>query len=175
MPKVAFPFHKLGKHAMVPAKNEHIQALFAYWDALPKFLDSPRKTDFDPVDLAVKVWPRLFMVDILEGQNEYRLRLLGTYLVEAYGRDFTGARFVDSEIPNVTRSQTYRLLGDLVATQKPQHYLGPTEFRFITDYAICEQILLPLVDDKGRIAHVVGAIDFPDDFKRAGRVRYLDF
>jgi len=122
----------------------------------------PRKREFDPAELPPRVLPRLFIVEFLEGAANYRLRLMGTYLRNTYGREFTWCRLVDDEMPGITQSDTYRLLGVMANTGEPQYSLGPTKFRFFDTYSLVEQVLLPLADDNGWLAFAIGAVDYPD-------------
>ena len=141
--------------------NILITDVLSYWRSLAPRDSIPFKDAFDPLGLRPLALPRVFLIDILAEERSYRLRLQGTYLVNAYGVDFTGRYMNDSEIPNVTKSRTYRLLHQIVASGEPQYDMGPTSFRFTDYYTDVEQVVMPLTDRSGRITHVVGAVDYP--------------
>jgi hypothetical protein len=143
-------------------RNRHIAEVYTYWRSLAPSNALPAKSSFDPIGLPPAALPRVFMIDNLVGSSNYRLRLLGSYLVNAYDRDFTGHDLIDSQIPNVTRSRTFRLLNEMLSTRLPQYDIGPTVFRFNDRYTTVEQVLLPLTDEAGCIAFAVGAVDYPD-------------
>ena len=138
-----------------------LKDLFAYWQKIATSDGIIPKGKFDPVDLPAALWPRLHMIDIPE-QNApmCRNRLLGTYVVDAVGFDFTGRRLIDAEIPGVSCSVTYKLLEKLLAASEPQHYFGPPSFAMADRFATHEQILLPLTDETGGITAAVGALDY---------------
>src|SRR5262249_45721205 len=106
-------------------QNPLLKSLFAYWQSLRRKDGVARKRDFDPLDLPAKVLPRIFMIDVQRAAPNYRFRLLGTYLVEAHGHDYTGCALVDSEVPGFSQSKTMELLPILRETSEPQHYRGP--------------------------------------------------
>jgi hypothetical protein len=140
--------------------NPLLVTLYRYWRSLAPAGEVPRKCAFNPIDLPGAVWPRIFLLDILEGRQNYRVRLLGTYLVDACGRDLTGLHLVESEIPRIERSATWRMLPALVVEREPQYYFGPTSFRFGDVYQRIEQILMPLADDYGDVRYALGGLDF---------------
>jgi hypothetical protein len=143
-----------------------LRKLFSYWSgialqgALPGAV-APRKF-FDIVDVPLPVWPRTFMMDVLEGTGNYRVRVLGSYLVQIHGHDDTGRRLVDAEIPGATHSRTYALLERMMHERAPVRYWGPTSLRFSGIDTPHEQIVLPLGDDAGRITTALGAVDYPE-------------
>ncbi|MCZ8310003.1 MAG: PAS domain-containing protein [Magnetospirillum sp.] len=149
-------------------KCQLLETLFGYWESLNSRAGIPEKLSFNPIDIPGLVWPRIFMIDILEGLRNYRVRLLGTYLVDAYGQDFKGCRLDDDEIPRITQSATYRLLPKLQLSGKPQYFFGTTPFRYTDSYREVEQVLMPLADSTGRIAYAVGGVDYRGFCQRQG-------
>jgi hypothetical protein len=147
---------------MISPRHPSLRQLLGYWQRLKGARSMPRKREFDPIELSPRVLPRLFIVEFLEGAENYRLRLMGTYLRDTCGREFTWRRLVDDEMPGVTRTDTYRFLGVMAKTGEPQYNLGPSWFRFFDTYSLVEQLLLPLSDDNGHLAFAIGAVDYPD-------------
>lgn len=139
----------------------YIEALWSYWHRLADEASPPAKRRFDIVALPTDSWSRLILFDVLDGARDYRVRVMGTYLVEAYGADFTGRRLVDAEIPRVTNSASYQLLGRAVETRAPQHYLGPCGFQLGPGLDDVAMVVLPLTDAAGRVAHAIGSIHYP--------------
>lgn len=158
------------RYARPEIKSPLLEILFEYWEKLAANVGVPQKTIFNPIDVPGTVWPRIFIIDILEGVRNYRVRLLGTYLVDAYGQDFTGCNMNDGEIPRITQSATYRLLPKLQSSGLPQHYFGPTPFRYTDSYREVEQVLMPLADPIGRIAYAVGGVDYLGFCQRQGPI-----
>lgn len=142
-------------------KHPALIGLKAYWDSLRNGDQPPSKRSFDVLGLPTEIWPRLFMIDKLANKPDFRIRILGSYLVAAYGQDFKGKLLTDDEIPCITNSITYHLLGNVLKNRDSEYYFGRTDFRFTSQYAETEQILLPLVCEQGLVSVIVGAIDFP--------------
>jgi len=138
-----------------------LQAVFAYWSGLEAAAGLPLRSSMSPMDMPRESLPRVFLIEFLDDEETYRLRLQGTYMVDAYQQDFTGRKMVDAEMPGISKSVTLKLLKKMRADRAPQHFYGPTEFRFTDFYTDHEQILLPLIDGTGRITMALGAIDFP--------------
>ena len=156
-------------HSLLPRReiatsirHPALAALYAYWQRLGGGDGvMPKRRAFDPVDLDPSVWPRLFLIATSDRRESCEVRVQGTYMVEAYGRDFTGMHCNDAEIPHFGRSNTARLLENLIREHAPQYDFGSTNFRFYDDYRICEQVLLPLADETGALCAAIGAVDFP--------------
>jgi hypothetical protein len=69
--------------------NPKFRDLRAYWDAKRGTRAMPRRADIDPLDLPAHLgW--LVIVEVLAGPERFRFRLVGTKVVDAYGRDSTG-------------------------------------------------------------------------------------
>jgi hypothetical protein len=66
-----------------------IDDLVTYWDRKRAGRIAPRRSDIDPAEIKVHL-PHVFMVDVINGGDDFRYRLVGTGIVEALGRDSTG-------------------------------------------------------------------------------------
>lgn len=134
--------------------------LFDYWNGLREDTALPLKSRFDPVQLPASLWPRLHMIDVPADGGVCRNRVLGTYVAEAVGFDFTGQPLTEEHIPGVSGSITYTLLQQLLTSAEPQHYYGPSRYAGTRRFATHEQLLLPLFGDDGRTVAAVGALDY---------------
>ncbi len=143
-------------------KHPALQALWSYWRDLARGAPIPRRSDFDVLDVPVSAWPRVFMIDVLEGEKKYRFRVIGSYVVAAHKKDYTGRLVINEEIPNVTQTHAYRLIGESIASRAPKYFYDQTVFRFTNFSSMVEQIFLPLVDKDDKISSLVCALDFPD-------------
>jgi hypothetical protein len=146
--------------ARFPVRHAALATLLAYWESLAGGR-MPERGAFDPVDLPGEVWPRLFLVEFLPEAQDYRLRVQGSYIVDVYRRDFTGCRFVETEIPRITESVSFALLERMRGTGEPQYHFGRARFRTSEDFREVEELVLPLAGGDGRVAYAIGAIDFP--------------
>lgn len=62
-------------------------ALFRYWDAARGGRSMPARTDLDPLEMKAAL-PYLMLIDVVG--PEFRYRLVGTQVVQDFGRDLTG-------------------------------------------------------------------------------------
>jgi hypothetical protein len=71
------------------ADNPKFRELMTYWDRKRGERAMPRRADLDPLDIPRHLgW--LVIVEVLEGPERFRFRLVGSKVVDAYGRDSTG-------------------------------------------------------------------------------------
>ena len=63
--------------------------LLEYWRSLRLGLETPRKSDFDPTQIP-QALPGIQIVDIVDGPEQFKYRLVGTREVEVRGNDPTG-------------------------------------------------------------------------------------
>ncbi len=69
--------------------NPRFLDLKAYWDRKRGARAMPMRADIDPLELR-KHMGSLVLVDVLPGMTDFRMRLIGTRIAEAYGRESTG-------------------------------------------------------------------------------------
>jgi hypothetical protein len=62
----------------------------AYWIGKCGIRSMPRKRDIDPTEIPPKLLPNLQIIEVIDGGAQFRYRLIGTALVEAKGKDYTG-------------------------------------------------------------------------------------
>ncbi len=146
-----------GQRLIRRAMNPPIRAVLEHWLGLHDKAQLPAREHLDPVDLPRTVFPYLFLLD-RRVEGPWRVRLMGSHVVNALGHDFTGCDLVDEQIPRIAQSRTARMLPSILETGLPAHFHGRSEFRFLV-YDDHEQILLPLRHLDGATVDVVlGAI-----------------
>lgn len=100
-------------------QSDYTQALFALWMELKGGADMPSKADFKPERMRAYL-PNIYIVDIIDGGADYRLRLIGTALTQMVGRDMTGCLL--SEVPETRwRAQIYT---HVIRERAPVAYLS---------------------------------------------------
>jgi len=75
-----------------------LKDIFAYWLAMKDALIMPSRRDLNPADI-VALLPHISLIDVGSPSGRYRIRLLGTKVVEALGKDITG-KYID-ECPDI--------------------------------------------------------------------------
>lgn len=147
--------------------SEPVQALATHWSTLAKNGRPPLRERFTPLDLPARGWKNLYLLDVGPRSGEFRLRVHGTYLVDAAGTDFTGRRLNEDEIPGCTRTALYGMLPRAVSPGLPQYYKGETLFRMPDWMRGVEQVMCPLADAQGRVVSIIGAVEFAPMAKSA--------
>lgn len=136
-----------------------LRAALAYWQKLCAGRRMPSRRDFDPAAVPLLL-PHLQLIDRVSGR--YRYRLVGTELVQAFGRDYTG-QFPDEMFANDRGQFICRVYDAVRAAQQPMflrsHYVGTRRVDFIAN-----RLYLPLSDDGSEVNMILGALTF--DFGR---------
>lgn len=132
---------------------------YRYWSSKKSGGLLPGREAIDPLELP-GVLPWLNLVDVVKDGNSYRFkhRLIGTGIVERFGRDATGAWFDDIYTAEIAREQIQNYVGlvergqvDLMRTPMPI-----PERSFITYL----RLALPLATDGANIDMLMIVIDF---------------
>jgi hypothetical protein len=104
---------------------------------------------------------RMYLIDVLDGGGDYRLRLWGDFLQVVYGlADQTGQRM--SELDGKTkRDRLHRspaaLRHVIVASKAPLFQPGAA----VWPNGACiqyQRLMLPFADDEGRVSLILGAV-----------------
>ena len=93
-------------------ESNTLRQLFLYWDEKRGQRRAPPRDEIDPAGM-FGFLPNVFLIDVEAEPRRYRVRLMGTILVNWYGQDVTG-RYID-EITD----QVLGALGELVTSWRP--------------------------------------------------------
>jgi CheY-like chemotaxis protein len=134
-------------------RNPTLRRLYHYWLAKRGNLPWPDRRSIDPAELA-DILPNLGIVEIVGagGGRRFRYRLVGTAIVEAYGRDSTG-KFVDETLTGAYRDFVIGLLGEVAATGRGIY--AASAFRLEESGLSAERIFLPLSLGGGAIRQII--------------------
>lgn len=134
--------------------------LFEKWRAMPG--DIPHYTNIDPVKIGVKILPTLFILDVVEQDNDepdFKWRLFGTMNRHRYGIEATGfylskALHLDASIAESLR------LSRLVYEHTTPRFMA-TSFHDGEELVYwASSVIMPLSDDSGKIARIFGCTDW---------------
>ena len=128
--------------------SPEIANLIRYWLSIHPENCLPGRQHFEPLEIA-RLLPHIVLVDIEKDERRYRIRVMGTAVVEAIGADYTGAFCVDT-LPNFRESLSFRHRVEVEESGLPAYHRGPASIAFRLDYAPVEWLHLPLAGD-GRI------------------------
>jgi hypothetical protein len=102
---------------------------FDYWASKREGGEVPRRRAFDPLLEIPHLAPRLFLLDVVEGGRDVRVRLMGTQVIAMFAADVTG-RLVSEIWFADELAECFRLCrkcvetGEPVAAEGSYHWLG---------------------------------------------------
>jgi hypothetical protein len=99
------------------ASEPLLGALLDYWERKRGAQTMPSRGDIDPLDMPPRLLPHVQLVERGEG-GRLRLRLVGTAIVDAIGKDPTG-RFLDDVFDADLRRFLGGLFGTAVRSRRP--------------------------------------------------------
>jgi hypothetical protein len=127
-----------------------LAALYDYWWRKRRSSPVPDRRDIDPLEIGPSLLPHLGLLEIEDGAARVRYRLLGTALVERFGRDPTGLYLHD------VMSGTYlefiqSLCRDVYVHRCPVY--AESLFRWDVDgHMHARRLYLPLTDGGSEVA-----------------------
>jgi len=118
-----------------------MMSLYVYWDGKRRDRAMPARQDIDPGEI---VWllPHLMLVDVEGPPPEFRMRLIGTAIVQRFGQELTGRYLREIDLDGVTE-RIQAEYEDVVRSRQPR--LDCNEFaRADGRYMHYWRLLLPL-------------------------------
>ena len=140
------------------AEASRLQPIVAYWEQKRGSRPMPLRKDIDPLELKEHL-RMIFLVDALRG-DEFRFRLLGSEIVERYGRNSTGktVRETYCEMPDIARWCT-EMFQAVIDSKRP--VLAQGSLRSVRkDFFSFEAIALPLSRDGEQADMIFGAVHY---------------
>lgn len=151
------------------AQTAAVRELLSHWIAIHPGDRIPARADFDPLSVP-RVLPSLVLTDVERDPYRFRVRVMGTAVVEAMGEDFTG-RYLDEVWPNADEQLLVRHRVEVVESGLPNYRYGvsPTSFRL--DFAALERVFLPFAANGEDVDVILSAIVYMQPARRdEGRV-----
>jgi hypothetical protein len=135
--------------------------VLAYWDQKRGTRLMPCKRDIDPIEIPRRLLPNLQLIDVIDGGERFRYRLVGTASVDAYGSDYTG-KYPEEMFSDDRPQRIKRIYRTVCETKAPlfcqNKYLTPKNIEL---QAL--RIYMPLSDDDGddvQVSHIFGVLRF---------------
>lgn len=132
-----------------------MRAIWRFWRDRQEADRPPSVAAIDPLALPRLSLGHLVVVEVIRPGPRFRSRLVGSYIVDAVGRDNTG-RFID-EVPGMEAAE--RRLRWCVENRRPYFASGPLSWS-PADYQRYNALGLPFVDATGEVARILVAFDF---------------
>lgn len=119
-----------------------IRAIVDYWRSIhPKSGGLPGRQHFDPTDVP-NLLANIWLIDAVREPLRFRLRLIGTLVVDYAGEDNTG-RWLHERWPAFDDSAYVQV----VETRQPSWSRGPSRLRPEKEFYEIERVRLPLASD----------------------------
>ncbi len=130
---------------LATARAAELQALLRYWLAVHPRDRLPGRRNFDPAEVPAALG-NLVLTDVERDPYRFRIRLMGTAVVRAFGRDFTGM-YLDEALPGVGNTVIHTDRVAVAETGLPNYRHGATAIPIKFDFAPIERVYLPLASD----------------------------
>ena len=140
---------------------ERLCTLARYWLDIREDGDIPDRRAFNPSALK-PILPNLMMLGLERTAGDLsavRIRVMGTALVRAYGRDWTGSTSHECDRPEHVDSHMKRIQS-IVDKRQPLYWRQWSLARDCDDL-FAERLFCPLGDPDGTVTRVVMIIEFP--------------
>jgi hypothetical protein len=136
---------------------ERLRDAYSYWRGKRGGRLMPCRSDMDPIEIP-RLLPYVMLIDVLAGPLDFRYRLIGTAVRSISRRDYTGLLF--SELPGKGKDSALWQGCEAVVHSKRPHshslpYVGGDVF-----VRNCENVLLPLSDDRVNVTMILKVISF---------------
>lgn len=128
----------------------------AYWREKRASRSMPRRRDIDPVEMPTLL-PNLQLIEIVPG-GRFRYRLIGTALVQAFGRDYTG-QYPD-ELVDGHRGRMIIEVYNGVRNAKQPMFLRSRYLTTKNVDLIANRLYLPLSEDESVVNMILGVMTF---------------
>ena len=130
----------------------------AYWMLKRGARAMPLKRHIDPTEIPPKLLPHLQIIDVVDGGARFRYRLIGTALVQAYGKEYTGTyadelvsgerlRFIHSAYQAVCKT------GAPIFSHNRYHTARGADI-------VANRFYMPLTDGGRTVDYIFGAMNF---------------
>jgi len=138
--------------------------IFRHWIRMCGDRAMPRRADIRPQDIPSQL-RYLQLIDVVDG-TRFRYRLLGTKLIEVYGKDYTGT-YTDEQFEGERLRLVSQIYSDVVMKKRPMFlrnkYRAPNGIEIIAN-----RLYMPLSENGSDVSMILGGITFQSPFAVAG-------
>ena len=135
--------------------DERARQLWRWWHASDKHGVPPRREDFDPVEVP-RALGNITIFDVEQDPWRFRVRIVGTRIVEETGRDTTGV-YLDQ----LENAESIGARARWAAENRQPYFmpLSPVTWTSLK-FKHYSALALPLVDDAGRTCMILYYMSF---------------
>lgn len=132
--------------------------IYDYWSKHRGGRTMPSRADLDPLRQIPRLLRHVQLVESIDGGKRFRVRVVGTRIVEAMGHDGTG-RYLDESFSGERLSHIQAAFRLICETRTPHFfrdlYKTPRDIDLVAN-----RLFLPLSSDGDQVDFVLGAITF---------------
>ncbi|MDP6874872.1 MAG: PAS domain-containing protein [Alphaproteobacteria bacterium] len=136
-------------------RSDRQRAVYDWFIAFAERGTLPSRADFDPLDFA-KTISHLVLVDVEDAPRRYRVRLVGTAVVDATGRDATGNYYDATEGTEAAAARA----ADLVESRQARFESDLPMDWSAKDFKTYSVLSLPLSSDGANVDIIMYCLDF---------------
>jgi hypothetical protein len=137
-----------------------LHAVREYWRSKLNGRRMPARADLDVLELR-SFMGSMFLFDVIDRGRDFRFRLIGTKLVERFGRDSTGKTFAEAyERADPITATWLRNIYQRVATEAVPIWSQAPLDQVGRDFVVSTAIHLPLSADGSTVDMIFGASAF---------------
>ncbi len=129
----------------------------------------PRRRDIDPTEIP-KLLPHVQLIEVAEGGARFRYRLVGTELVAAFGKEYTG-KYLDELYTGDRLTYANHVYGT-VCTQQRAVFLRNRYSSTRDVFMVANRLYMPLSDDGRSVNVILGALTF--EWGRGATIDLMD-
>jgi hypothetical protein len=133
--------------------------VLAYWTDKRHGRTMPRRRDIDPIDLR-ELLPHIQLIDVVNSgaRARYRYRLVGTSLVTAFGKEYTG-KYLDELFTGERLRMAETVFGKVREERQPvflrNRYSTTKDVEMVAN-----RLYLPLSEDDRDVNVIMGTLTF---------------
>lgn len=129
----------------------------AYWERKRGARAMPSRAEIEPSEITALL-PNLQLIDVAEAGARFRYRLVGTAIVEAFGREYTG-KWLD-ELFATKRSKFAEEVYRLVCRERLPVFARSTYVTATERQLIANRLCMPLSANGATVTMIMGALTF---------------
>lgn len=138
-------------------RSPMLQEALAYWRSKCGDRAMPARADIDPLDIP-RLLPNIILFDVLPPDRRLKVRLVGTFVVDMFGGDYTG-QYLDEIDFGEVRDKVLRDYSNALALARP--LISDHTFRKLGGVLFdIERLIVPLSEDGKRVTMLVAFLDF---------------
>jgi hypothetical protein len=134
------------------AQAAPLRAVLQYWLAIHPRDRLPSRSGFDPSEVPAALGG-MVLTAVERDPFRFRIRLMGTAVVQAFGKDHTG-KYLDEALPGVRETVIHTDRVRVAETGLPSYLHGEASTPFKLDFAPLERVYLPFASD-GRTVDMI--------------------